>query len=85
MSKTITIKPEWIRAIAKASSSLRFTADQWDWITPAAREESHSIADLLDEIEAEYFTTCSHSDTYITMDMGEHVNICRDCRKNLDI
>lgn len=50
----IVMRPEWVRAIAKASSSLRFTADQWDWMTPAAREESHSIADLLTEIENEY-------------------------------
>lgn len=50
----VVMRPEWVRAIAKAASSLRFTADQWEWMTPAAREESHRVADLLTEIENEY-------------------------------
>lgn len=51
---SIAMKPEWIRAITKAASSLRFTAYAWEWMTPEAQRESCDIADLLSEIEVEY-------------------------------
>ena len=50
----ITMHPEWICAIAKASAYLRFTADQREWLTPAAQKDSKDVADLLTEIENEW-------------------------------
>lgn len=50
----LPMRPEWVRAIAKAASSLRFTANRWDWMAPSAAEESHEIAGILTAIENEY-------------------------------
>lgn len=47
----IVIRPEWVRAIAKAASSIRFTADNWEWVTDEAKRESLEIAATLTEIE----------------------------------
>lgn len=48
---SIVMRPKWLRAIAKAASSIRFTADNWNWVTEPARQESLEIADTLTEIE----------------------------------
>ena len=48
------MKPEWLRAIAKAASSIRFTANNWEWMSDEAKQESMSIVDMLTEIEAAY-------------------------------
>lgn len=48
---SIVMRPEWLRAIAKAASSLRFTAGNWEWMTDEAKRESNAIADTLTEIE----------------------------------
>ena len=47
----VVMRPEWLRAIAKAASSLRFTADNWEWMTDEAKRESNQIADTLTELE----------------------------------
>lgn len=47
----VVMRPEWLRAIAKAASSLRFTASNWEWMTDEAKRESNAIADTLTEIE----------------------------------
>ena len=52
--QTVIMRPEWLRAIAKAASSIRFTSNEWEWMTEAAKEESRSIADTLTEIENAY-------------------------------
>ena len=48
------IRPEWMRAIVEAEATLRFTAELWGWLKPAAQEEVNSIADVLTEIQNEY-------------------------------
>lgn len=49
---TITMKPDWLRAIGKAASALRFQANQNDWYTEASRNELIHIASVLSEIES---------------------------------
>ena len=45
------MKTEWLQAIGKAQSAIRFECGQSDWHTPAARTELGRIADTLAEIE----------------------------------
>ena len=47
----IVMRPEWLRAIAKAASSLRFTANNWERATESCKQASREIADMLTEIE----------------------------------
>lgn len=47
----VVMRPGWLIAIAKAASSLRFTADNWEWMTDEAKRESNAIANTLTEIE----------------------------------
>jgi hypothetical protein len=47
----VVMRPEWLLAIAKAASSIRFTANNWEWVTESAKQESIKIADTLTEIE----------------------------------
>lgn len=53
-SSSVVMRPEWLLAIAKAASSIRFTANNWDWLTVAAKNESLSIADILGQIESAF-------------------------------
>jgi len=43
---------DWLRAINKAASALRFTANSWDELTKPAKAELLSIATTLTEIES---------------------------------
>lgn len=45
------MRPEWLRAIAKASSALRFTANHSESMTREGREEYCSVAAKLTELE----------------------------------
>ena len=47
----VVMRPEWLRAISKAASSIRFTANNWEWVTESAKQESMQIANTLTEIE----------------------------------
>lgn len=42
-----------LRAVAKASSALRFAANNWEWLSDSAVNEWQKIADNLDAIEAD--------------------------------
>ena len=54
---TVVMRPEWLLAIGKAASALRFTASNWEWLTDEAKRESKAIADTLTELEnAVYYT-----------------------------
>ena len=54
----VVMRPEWLLAISKAASSIRFTANNWEWMTDAAKAESESIANTLAEIESAYWPRC---------------------------
>jgi hypothetical protein len=69
----IAMRPEWLRTIAKAASSIRFTANNWEWMTDAAKAESLAIADTLADIEAAFVPRCevcgySREDASLHMD-----------------
>ena len=70
---SIVMRPEWLRAIAKAASSIRFTANNWEWVSDAAREESMSIANTLAEIEAAYLPRCKECG-YTAEDAAIHMD-----------
>ena len=50
---TDLIKTEWLIALSKASSALRFNAENFEHTQPA-KEELRKIADTLTEIETEF-------------------------------
>ena len=50
-ANAVVVRDDWLRAIGKAASALRFVADNWEWNTEPAKAELRSIAASLTELE----------------------------------
>ena len=48
----LVMKAEWLRAINKAASALRFSAEYDDALSEQAKKELRKIAETLSEIES---------------------------------
>ena len=52
------MKPEWLRAIGKAASALRYSAEYDVVLSEQARAELRAIAETLSEIESAHKHLC---------------------------